>query len=249
MAGRLLARGMLLGIASACLMIAFAELFAEPRVEQAIAFEQAMDRAAGIAAEPEIVSRAVQRGVGLLTAGLLYGAAFGGLFALVFSALFQRVGRLAARPLAAWLALAGFVSIALIPMLKYPPNPPSVGAPETIGLRTALYVEMVLVSLGAVVLGVLAGRRATRRFGTWNGALIGTLAFLGIVAVAQAIMPDIGEVPEHFPAVLLWRFRIASLGMQAVLWSGLGFSFGAAASDLLEPKPSHDVLAPLEAKS
>ncbi len=153
MAGRLLARGMLLGIVSACLMIAVAELFGEPQVARAIAFEQAMHRAAGLAAEPELVSRTVQRGVGLLTAGPMYGAAFGGLFALVFASLFQRIGRLSPRPLSAWLALAGFIAIALVPMLKYPPNPPSIGAPETIGLRTALCFELMLVSVGAVVPG------------------------------------------------------------------------------------------------
>ncbi len=236
MVGRLLARGMLLGVASACLMIAFAELFGEPQVAHAIAFERAMDQAAGLAPEPEVVSRAVQRGVGLLTAGLAFGAAYGGLFALSFAALFGRVGRIAARPLAAWLALAAFVVLALVPMLKYPANPPSVGMPATIGLRTALYFEAILVSLCAAVLAVLAGRRAADRFGTWNGALLGAVAFLAVVAAAQAVMPDVNEVPARFPAVVLWRFRIASLGMQAVLWSSLGFSFGAAAERLLQPR-------------
>ncbi len=235
MAGRLLARGMLLGIVSACLMIAVAELFGEPQVARAIAFEQAMHRAAGLAAEPELVSRAVQRGVGLLTAGLMYGAAFGGLFALVFASLFQRIGRLSPRPLSAWLALAGFIAIALVPMLKYPPNPPSIGAPETIGLRTALYFELMLVSVGAVVLGVLAGRRLMARLGLWNAVLAGTITFLLVVAVALLVMPEVSEIPAQFPAVVLWRFRIAALGMQAVLWSSLGLGFGAAAERLLQP--------------
>ena len=235
MAGRLLARGMLLGIVSACLMIAVAELFGEPQVARAIAFEQAMHRAAGLAAEPELVSRAVQRGVGLLTAGLMYGAAFGGLFALVFASLFQRIGRLSPRPLSAWLALAGFIAIALVPMLKYPPNPPSIGAPETIGLRTALYFELMLVSVGALVLGVLAGRWLMARLGLWNAVLAGTITFLLVVAVALLVMPEVSEIPAQFPAVVLWRFRIAALGMQAVLWSSLGLGFGAAAERLLQP--------------
>ena len=235
MAGRLLARGMLLGIVSACLMILFAELFGEPQVAHAIAFEQAMDRAAGMAAEPELVSRAVQRGVGLLTAGLMYGAAVGGLFALVFASLFQRIGRLSPRSLSAWLALAGFMVVALVPMLKYPANPPSIGAPGTIGLRTALYFELMLVSVGAIVLGMLAGRRLLARLGLWNAALAGVATVLLVVIVALLVMPDVSEVPAGFPAVVLWRFRIAALGMQAVLWGSLGLAFGAAAERLLQP--------------
>lgn len=216
-------------------MIAVAELFGEPQVARAIAFEQAMHRAAGLAAEPELVSRTVQRGVGLLTAGPMYGAAFGGLFALVFASLFQRIGRLSPRPLSAWLALAGFIAIALVPMLKYPPNPPSIGAPETIGLRTALCFELMLVSVGAVVPGVLAGRWLMARPGLWNAVPAGTMTFLLVVAVALLVMPEVSEIPAQFPAVVLWRFRIANLGMQAVLWSSLGLGFGAAAERLLQP--------------
>ena len=35
------------------------------------------------------------------------------------------------------------------------------------------------------------------------------------------------EVPEGFPAVVLWQFRMASLGAQAMLWTVLGLGFGA----------------------
>jgi Probable cobalt transporter subunit (CbtA) len=42
----------------------------------------------------------------------------------------------------------------------------------------------------------------------------------------------INEVPEDFPATLLWRFRLASLGTQTVLWTVLGLGFAAA----LEPR-------------
>ena len=62
------------------------------------------------------------------------------------------------------------------------------------------------------------------------------MTFVATVAAAQAVMRDSGEVPARFPAVVLWRFRIASLGMQAVLWSSLGVTFGAAAGRLLQPR-------------
>jgi hypothetical protein len=50
-----------------------------------------------------------------------------------------------------------------------------------------------------------------------------------IVAAAQYILPAVNEVPEHFAAVVLWRFRTASLGIQIVLWATLGIGFGIAA--------------------
>ena len=34
-------------------------------------------------------------------------------------------------------------------------------------------------------------------------------------------------VPAAFPATALWRFRLASVGVQAVLWATLGIGFGA----------------------
>jgi len=34
-------------------------------------------------------------------------------------------------------------------------------------------------------------------------------------------------VPEEFPAAVLWKFRIASLGAQFIMWATLGLLFGA----------------------
>ena len=92
--------------------------------------------------EPELVSRATQAGLGLLTGVTVYSAAFGGLFALAFALVNGRVGGLGVRANAALLAGGAFVSIYVVPNLKYPANPPSVGQPETIGSRTALYFAM-----------------------------------------------------------------------------------------------------------
>jgi hypothetical protein len=40
-------------------------------------------------------------------------------------------------------------------------------------------------------------------------------------------MPAINEVPKEFPAVVLWRFRIASMGAQLIMWTTIGLLFGA----------------------
>ena len=38
--------------------------------------------------------------------------------------------------------------------------------------------------------------------------------YVVVVAVAGLLLPAVNEVPDQFPAALLWRFRIASIGSQ-----------------------------------
>jgi hypothetical protein len=229
----LLIWGMVVGIVSGLLAFGFAKIFGEPQVDRAIAFEDQMDRAKGEAPGPELVSRAVQSGVGLLTGVVVYGTAFGGLFALAFSFAYQRIGRLSARGTAALLAVAGFVALVLVPQLKYPSNPPSIGQPETIGYRSELFFLMILISIAALGLAIVIAPRLAARYGSWNGALLGAAAFIGIIVVAQLLLPDINEVPDRFPAVVLWRFRIVSFGIQLILWATFGLLFGVLAERVL----------------
>jgi hypothetical protein len=53
------------------------------------------------------------------------------------------------------------------------------------------------------------------------------VAFVVVIAIVQYGLPAINEVPEQFSAVVLWRFRTASLGIHAVLWTIIGLLFGA----------------------
>ncbi len=227
MVGKLLVRGMLAGIAAGLLTFAFARVAGEPTVNQAISFEEKADAAKGEAPEPELVSRETQAGAGLLTGVVAYGAAVGGLFALTFAYLYGRVGKFSARALSAWLALGAFIALAIVPALKYPPNPPSVGDPDTIGYRTGLFFLMIVISLTALVFSVKVRRHAAARLGPWNGAIVAGAVFVVIIAVVQIALPAINEVPAAFPAVVLWKFRVAALGMQSGLWTTIGLLFGA----------------------
>ncbi len=222
----LLLRGMLVGIIAGLFAFAFARLVGEPQVERAIAFEASMDQAKGDAPEPEIVSRKVQRTAGLLTGVVVYGVAIGGLFGLAFAASIGRFRVGEPRALAALLALIGYVAIVLVPQLKYPANPPAVGNPDTIGTRTAAYFLLIAFSLAATVLSIQLGKHLVSRFGEWNGALLAIAIFVVIVAFVSHFLPRIDEVPAGFPASLLWRFRVASFEIQAVLWATLGLLFG-----------------------
>jgi hypothetical protein len=137
------------------------------------------------------------------------------------------------------LAAAGFVALVLVPQLKYPSNPPSVGQPETIVYRSQLFFLMILISIAALGLAVIIARPLAARYGGWNAALLGAAAFIGIVVVAEIVLPDINEVPDQFPAVVLWRFRIISLGIQLILWTTFGLLFGVLAERVLSNRYQH----------
>lgn len=227
MVGSLLLRGMIVGLLAGLLAFGFARVFGEPAVDYAIGFEGQRAAAAGEMPEPEIVSRATQAGIGLLTGILVYGAAIGGLCALAFAVAHGRLGRLGPRGVSLLVALAGFAALVLVPQLKYPANPPAVGSPETIAIRTELFFAMILASVAAVAAGLWVLNRLAKSHGVWNAAIAGFATFLAVVAVAAMALPAINEVPEGFSGTVLWRFRVASLGVHVVLWAGIGLGFGA----------------------
>jgi predicted cobalt transporter CbtA len=222
----LLVRGLWVGLVAGLLVLGFAYLFGEAPIDRAIDFEEQVAHAAGEHHGAELVSRSVQSTIGLATATAVYGVAFGGIFALVFAAVSGRVGGLGARATAALLALAGFVSVSLVPFLKYPASPPAANNPESIGDRTGLYVAMVIVSVAVTIAAIALGRRLVPRHGLWNATMLAAAAFVLVIAGVQVALPTVNEIPADFPATVLYQFRLASLGSQAVLWVTLGLLFG-----------------------
>ncbi|MFF0308929.1 CbtA family protein [Streptosporangium sp. NPDC004379] len=239
----LLVRGLLVGLLAGFVAGAFAFVLGEPRVDAAIALEEA-EAAAGPGTGPAsageaghdhagaaghdhgegaVVSRPVQK-AGLFLATGLYGLAAGGVFALVFAGLRGRFGPRGDGALALAAAATAFVAVILVPFLKYPANPPAVGDPETINSRTALYVVMIIVGLAAVAVAVATARRVTA--GPWQRRVAAGVAFLVPVVAAWLLLPAVDEVPGGFPASLLWDFRLVSLGTQLVFWTAFGVLFG-----------------------
>lgn len=245
MIAQLLTRGLIAGLVAGLLAFGIARVFGEPQVDLAIAFEESHEPAEAAApeaatpsveashvhdhGEEELVSRKTQAGLGLFVGVMVYATAVGGLFALVFAFCYGRVGGLSARPLAALLALGAFIAFAVIPALKYPPNPPAVGLGETIAWRTGmhfilLFFSLLLLGLAAWLKGRLAGR-----LGGWNAGIVAALAFIVVIGLVTALLPTINEVPEDFSAMVLWRFRLVAMGIQLGLWSVIGLLFGALA--------------------
>ncbi|MES2308764.1 MAG: CbtA family protein [Verrucomicrobiota bacterium] len=233
-----LVRGMLVGVLAGLFAFGFAKVFGEPQIDWAIGFEEKSSKEEAHSHEAkeeghshshneeELVSRQMQSTFGLLTAVLVYGSAIGGLFALVFAATYGRVDSLSPRSLSLLLAGAGFLVIVLMPALKYPPNPPAVGQGETIGFRTETYLLMIVLSVATLIASIWIRRRMLDQFSEWNATLAAGVAFIAIISVVMFFLPEINEVPEAFSAVVLWRFRLASIGTQMVLWTTLALFFG-----------------------
>ncbi|MEU9479996.1 CbtA family protein [Streptomyces sp. NPDC048191] len=230
----LLVRGMLAGLAAGVLALVVAYVLGEPSVDKAIGFEQAHSHEH----EMEVVSRSLQSTAGLATGVLVYGVAFGGIAALAFCFALGRVGRFGPRATALLLSGCALLAVYVVPFLKYPANPPSIGNADTIGKRTTLYFLMMLLSVLLAVAATILGKRLAPSLGTWWATVAAVAAFVVVIGLAYQFLPVVNEVPQGFPATLLWRFRLSALAIQTVLWGGFGLVFGELAERLLNPRPA-----------
>ncbi|MFF3751363.1 CbtA family protein [Streptomyces sp. NPDC002018] len=245
----LLVRGMIAGVLAGLCAFALAYLAGEPSVRDSIALEETQSAPAaapeaahehgghGEEEEEELVSRPVQSTFGLATGVLVYGVALGGIASLVFSVCLGRIGGFGPRATAALVAGAAFVTVYLVPFLKYPATPPAVGNPDTIGRRTTLFFLMIVLSVLLAVIAVIVGRRLAPKLGSWNASVVAGAGYVVAVAVACLVLPANSDaVRETFPAALLWEFRLASLAVQALLWTAFGLIFGVLAERVLQPR-------------
>ena len=225
-----LRRGLAAGLLAGLLAGLFAFVVGEPLLDRAIELEESAHTHADgnhtHGGGEEIFSRSTQK-VGLFFATGLSGTFVGGLFGLAFAYFRGRLDAESDWARSLSLAAAIFAGAVLIPFLKYPPNPPTVGDPATIGARTVAYFAMVGLSLLAVLAAwhatrVLKGRRTSQPV---RHVAVG-LGFVAVVASLFVSLPASAD-PGNFPAGLLWSFRLSSLGTQLVLWTGLGAVFGA----------------------
>jgi predicted cobalt transporter CbtA len=229
-------RGLVAGLVAGVLAGLLALAIAEPSIDRAIAFEElqsALVHENGVAHEHDdgdglVVSRQGQK-AGLILATGLWGIALGLILALAFRAVRSRVAGAREGVSALMLSAGLFLALVLVPFLKYPPSPPGVGDPDTIGRRTLLYIAMVAISAAALVAAAQIARRVPPRLGPLTRPVAGAAAFCAIAAVAGALMPTVAEIPAEFPADLLWDFRLSSLITQAALWGLLGAVFAVLA--------------------
>ena len=268
---KLILRGVIAGAAGGLLAFLFARVFAESQIQAAIDYESGrddaqmlLDKAAGLTVEemgPDIFSGAIQANVGIGVGMVLFGIAMGALYAVAYTVCLGRVGNIRARTLAVLVAVGGFLGFCLVPCLKYPANPPSIGHPDTIGDRSALYLVMVVCSLLFLVLAVWLGKKLRPRFGTWNATLLAAGAFIIAIGVVMALLPSLGQLAANvaqygdqatetplplldakgtivysgFPADVLFKFRLYSIIAQLILWTTIALVFAPMADKLLAP--------------
>lgn len=217
-----LRRGMVAGLLAGLLAGLFAYFIGEPSIDGAIRIEEAAAAGHG---EEEIFTRSTQK-VGLFFATGLFGVTVGGIFGIAYAYFRGHLGSQSDWYRSLSLAGAVFAGAILIPYMKYPANPPTVGDPSTIGARTAAYFAVVALSL-AVVLAAWYAARLLRERGVaapvrQTAVGLGVVVAVGVMFLAFPAAQD----PGTFPSGLLWSFRLSSLGTQVIFWAGLGVVFG-----------------------
>ena len=230
MVATFLRRGLVAGLLAGLLCGFFPLFVAEPFVDDAIQLEEAASAAEHEAApanhgEEDLFSRSTQK-IGLFFATGSFGVAVGGIFGMAYAYVRSRLVSNSEWSRSLSLAGAAFLGVFLIPFLKYPANPPTVGDPNTIGSRTSEYFTMLALSL-LVVIGTWYVARKLRERGTSTpvGQLAVVLGSVALVGVLYYVLPA-GPDPGEFPAGLLWDFRLSSFGTQLIFWAGLGVIFG-----------------------
>ncbi len=214
---------MLVGIVSGLLVSGFHNIFTVPVIEDAISIEEANSPplTPGEVAEEPLVSLGVQR------IGMAVGLAiFGMVQSLIFYGIWKLFTKLSPESKHATLmgiiGLIGFVSIALIPFLKYPLNPPGSGEEDTLLFRQGFQTLAFLLSAGSAV-GLVGGILWLNRKGapaankSRNIAMLvaGYAAVLLVIFIALPQNPDENTVPSD----LLMNFRLLTLGGHLILWA------------------------------
>lgn len=218
-----LRRGLAAGLTAGVLAGLFAFLIGESSVGEAIRLEELQAPATSLD-DGFSVGRDVQQ-LGLVVATALVGTAIGGLFGLVYAAVRRRVITPDDWVASLQVGLVGYLTVSLLPALKYAPNPPAAGDSGTVGTRTGWYLAAIALSATvAVGAWLLAGR--LRRAGVpvvRRHLTVGTIVVVGVGAVF--VLPSRGG-PIGVPPGLLWDFRLSAYATQLVLWVALTVVFG-----------------------
>ncbi len=226
------------GAAAGCAAAAFSLLVVEPTIRLALAVEDGRAAAehshgAGVPEhthETELVGRGMQQ-----VGGALAVIAAAVLLSVLYAVILARVRRtwdLGELRSALLVAVTGFAVLALGPGLKYPANPPAVGDPDTVTQRTTLYVAAIVVSAliaAAVVVVIRAGHQRNWSSTRISWAAAGILT-VGCVLLFAGLPPAPDAIPSDVGAALVWRFRVQSLGLLALLWATLGLVTGSVLS-------------------
>ena len=157
---------------------------------------------------------------GQILAGVILGVSMGSLFGIVFA--LSRNSLPGNNDIKKSIVLAGMMwsALYLIPFLKYPANPPTVGDGETVVLRAILYLSFIAIS----GIGVISFYQLSKKFKNNKKfvALIGYGLFITIVFVVMPENPDEITTPMN----LVNEFRIMSVLGITSFWISIGIILG-----------------------
>ena len=197
----------------------------EPYLDQAIGIENQSLFASGEAEDnlefwAEYESYRIWQKSGQIFAGVILGTAMGSLFGIVYS--LSRNSLPGKNDVTKAVVLSGimWVTLYLIPFLKYPANPPTVGDADTVILRTILYLSFIAIS----GLGALAFFKLSTKFQN-NKKYLGLVGYVIFIIVVFFAMP---ENPDEVtaPMNLVNEFRLVSVLGVSSFWASVGFILG-----------------------
>ena len=172
-------------------------------LETQIGFALKFEDAAGMgapASDAAMFSRGTQQAGGMLGA-VLYGMVLGLVLGVVVAALHHRIACRNEFGRGARVAAAAFVGLTLIPMLKYPPNPPTVGDPATVNQRTSDFLLLTGASIVVVFIAFFAWQWFTDRGHEGAPRFLAVVGGLGLVIVALYVIwpasPDAVSPPDN----------------------------------------------------
>lgn len=178
-----LRRGLAAGAVGGAVSALFVRFVTETQIGFALQFEEATGIGAGPGEAAEF-SRSTQQW-GAMAATLLYGLVLGLVLGVAVAALHHRIASHDEFGRAARVATGAFVALVVIPGLKYPPSPPTVGDPDTVSQRTSDYLLLVGASIVVVFVAFFAWQQFTER-GTGGAARFGAVGG-GLVLVVGAL--------------------------------------------------------------
>lgn len=157
---------------------------------------------------------------GQVLAGAILGTSIGALFGIVYA--YSRNSLPGKHDLKKTFTLAAimWLTIFFIPFLKYPANPPTVGDPETVVLRSILYLSFIAISgFGAVGFYQIYKKLQSKKKII---AFVGYAIFIGMVFVVMPPNPD--EISA--PMELVNGFRTMSVITVSVFWVSVAIILG-----------------------
>ena len=157
---------------------------------------------------------------GQILAGIILGISMGALFGIVFA--LSRNLLPGNNDVKKSIILAGVMwfTLYLIPFLKYPANPPTVGDGETVVLRAILYVSFIAIS----GIGVIAFYQLSKKLKN-NKNFLALFGYCVFITVAFITMP---ENPDEItaPLNLVNEFRMMSVLGVTSFWISIGIILG-----------------------